>query len=418
MPEFKFSCPQCSQHIQCDDSYAGVQINCPSCNQAIVVPQAPGAQAAPPVAPPPPPLSRPGPGSRIPVTGQRFAGAQMPAPKKSNTLRNVLVITAVIIVFAGVAAGGWFGYSKYKAKQALKKGNPAAMVATPTTAQSTSALDLLAKVQGAYTNLNSLKVSGATIMILDMSQLTMADMNPNAKKSANNSKRGNIPKAITNTVEVSLKLERPNLYCIQGTALMKMGRMSMTNTMAAWSAGDTNYSFMVMGGGAYKNYTTVQDRTTALMSGGQPNVLAMVIASLFFNDGSTNLGKFVQDWGQTEDDSVNGQDCATVTAKVFGQKLKLWISKDNDMILQSQITLGAPVSDADLDAAMSTFEPNASPERLAKDKAQAEQQMQMMTKIRGTITDTYDKFEANPSLSEDDFHYPVPRGTRLTQPQM
>jgi hypothetical protein len=41
MPEFKFTCPHCRQHIQCDISYAGSQINCPSCRQAITVPAAP-----------------------------------------------------------------------------------------------------------------------------------------------------------------------------------------------------------------------------------------------------------------------------------------------------------------------------------------------------------------------------------------
>jgi transcription elongation factor Elf1 len=31
MAEFKFSCPQCGQRIQCDAGYAAAQINCPSC---------------------------------------------------------------------------------------------------------------------------------------------------------------------------------------------------------------------------------------------------------------------------------------------------------------------------------------------------------------------------------------------------
>ena len=46
MAEFKFSCPQCGQHIQCDPGYSGAQINCPSCQQSIVVPQAPRSAAA------------------------------------------------------------------------------------------------------------------------------------------------------------------------------------------------------------------------------------------------------------------------------------------------------------------------------------------------------------------------------------
>jgi DNA-directed RNA polymerase subunit RPC12/RpoP len=405
MPEFKFSCPQCGQNIQCDDSYAGAQINCPSCNQAIIVPQAQSAYTAPPATPPP------GPGSRIPAAGQRFAAAQMPVPQKSSALRNTLVTVVVVIVLAALGVGAWVGYSKYEAKQALKKGNPAAMVATPSASQTTSAMDLLSKVKNTYTNLTSLSLSGTSVMALDLSQMTMADMDPKAK----NTRRGNIPKAITNTMEVSLKLERPGMYCLQSKGSTKMGRMSTTNTMAAWSLGETNYSFMAMGGGAYKRYAIVPDRNTALMSGGQPSVLALTIMGFFFSDVNTNMQKIIQDWGQTEDDSVDGQDCSTVTAKLFGQKWKLWISKDNYMILQSQLTLGAPVNDEDIDSALDAFDTSTNQEQIAKDKAQAKQQMQMMTKIRGTITDTYDDVESNPTLTEDDFNYQVPRGVRLAR---
>jgi hypothetical protein len=336
----------------------------------------------------------------------------MPVPQKSNTMRNVLVIVAVVVVFAALGVGGWVGYSKYEAKQALKKGNPAAVVAAPSTAQSSSAMDLLSKVRDAYTNLNTLSVSGTSVMTLDMSQLTMADLDPKAKKTT---RRSNLPKGITNTMDVSLKLGRPDMYCMQSMSTTKMGRQSSTNTMAAWSIGETNYSFMAVGGGAYRRYAAVPDRNTALMSGGQPSVLAMTIMSLFFNDVNTNMEKIIQDWGQTEDDSVNGQDCSTITAKIFGQKMKLWVRKDNYMILQSQVTLGAPVSDSDIDSALDAFDTTKNQEQMAKDKAQAKQQMQMMTKIRGTITDVYDDVEANPVLTSDDFHYQVPRGVRLAR---
>jgi hypothetical protein len=36
--QFKFSCPQCRQKIQCDASYVGAGINCPACQQPIIVP--------------------------------------------------------------------------------------------------------------------------------------------------------------------------------------------------------------------------------------------------------------------------------------------------------------------------------------------------------------------------------------------
>jgi hypothetical protein len=78
MAEFKFACPQCAQNIQCNTSYAGTQINCPTCQKPIVVP---------------------------PVT---------PVLTKSRTLRNMLVIGVAIVGLAAIIVGGWFGYSKIR----------------------------------------------------------------------------------------------------------------------------------------------------------------------------------------------------------------------------------------------------------------------------------------------------------------
>ena len=44
MSEFKFACPVCGQHITADSSTSGGQIECPTCFQKIVVPQAPTSQ--------------------------------------------------------------------------------------------------------------------------------------------------------------------------------------------------------------------------------------------------------------------------------------------------------------------------------------------------------------------------------------
>ncbi|HUB87301.1 MAG TPA: hypothetical protein VMB22_05370 [Verrucomicrobiae bacterium] len=43
MAEFKFACPQCQQHILCDTGYMGMRINCPVCQESIVVPPAPSS---------------------------------------------------------------------------------------------------------------------------------------------------------------------------------------------------------------------------------------------------------------------------------------------------------------------------------------------------------------------------------------
>ena len=53
MSAFKFECPNCGQHFQGDETYIGRQINCPSCQRAMTVPN---PAAAAPVMPPPPPV--------------------------------------------------------------------------------------------------------------------------------------------------------------------------------------------------------------------------------------------------------------------------------------------------------------------------------------------------------------------------
>jgi DNA-directed RNA polymerase subunit RPC12/RpoP len=45
MSEFKFSCPHCAQHLQCDERLGGRQIQCPACKHLIVIPPSPNQQA-------------------------------------------------------------------------------------------------------------------------------------------------------------------------------------------------------------------------------------------------------------------------------------------------------------------------------------------------------------------------------------
>ncbi|MGO8837741.1 MAG: hypothetical protein ACLQAH_15235 [Limisphaerales bacterium] len=43
MSEFKYACPVCGQHIKCDSTQGGTTMECPTCFQKIVVPQAPAS---------------------------------------------------------------------------------------------------------------------------------------------------------------------------------------------------------------------------------------------------------------------------------------------------------------------------------------------------------------------------------------
>ncbi|MFO1512806.1 MAG: hypothetical protein U1F83_07840 [Verrucomicrobiota bacterium] len=70
MSDIKFACPHCRQHIACDGGYASLDIECPSCGGAVVVPRLSGSDAvhpetvivasAPSPKPPPIPLASTG----------------------------------------------------------------------------------------------------------------------------------------------------------------------------------------------------------------------------------------------------------------------------------------------------------------------------------------------------------------------
>jgi DNA-directed RNA polymerase subunit RPC12/RpoP len=114
MADMKFSCPQCSQHISCDEAWAGHEIACPVCQGAIVVPQFHAPPAAPPPTAPSREAAKPG-GAKLAagVTQLARSTAHAPAPGKKIIPRgprsnNSLIGYAILLlVVAGLA---WVGY--------------------------------------------------------------------------------------------------------------------------------------------------------------------------------------------------------------------------------------------------------------------------------------------------------------------
>jgi DNA-directed RNA polymerase subunit RPC12/RpoP len=99
MSEFKFACPVCGQHITADSSTSGGQIECPTCFQKIVVPQAPTSQdtkfilSASQVAKPRP--------------GSAEAASQLGPVQTSSHHSSVLAIV-VLIILVGAAGAALF----------------------------------------------------------------------------------------------------------------------------------------------------------------------------------------------------------------------------------------------------------------------------------------------------------------------
>ena len=90
---------------------------------------------------------------------------------------------------------------------------------------------------------------------------------------------------------------------------------------------------------------------------------------------------------------MNGHGCYTLTAKVLGQKVKIWVDKSTYLIWQSQITLGGAISDEDIDDAASLVAAavgvtNLPPTELEMAKTQIKLYTPAVTKISGVITST------------------------------
>jgi hypothetical protein len=97
MSEFKYACPVCGQHIKCDSSQSGTQMQCPTCFQMIIVPQAPTEE------------------QKFILTGTKVAGDR-PLPKgldaisSSSPTKTFSGAAAVLIIFACIAAVVAFVY--------------------------------------------------------------------------------------------------------------------------------------------------------------------------------------------------------------------------------------------------------------------------------------------------------------------
>src|ERR1700722_5056779 len=98
MSEFKYACPVCGQHIKCDSSQSGTQMECPTCFQKIIVPQAPTEE------------------QKFILTGSKVAG-ERPLPKApdlstsfSSTTKSFPGVVVVLIILAFIAGAVAFIY--------------------------------------------------------------------------------------------------------------------------------------------------------------------------------------------------------------------------------------------------------------------------------------------------------------------
>jgi DNA-directed RNA polymerase subunit RPC12/RpoP len=98
MSEFKYACPVCGQHIKCDSSQTGTQMECPTCFQKITVPQAPDTDD-----------------QKLIIKGTKV-GNERPTPKISEATpiaapeKGFPGVTVVLIILVCIAAAVGFVY--------------------------------------------------------------------------------------------------------------------------------------------------------------------------------------------------------------------------------------------------------------------------------------------------------------------
>jgi hypothetical protein len=103
--DIKFSCPHCQRHIQAGPEYAGMQINCPSCNGPIIIP---GAQPIALAVTAPPLIDSP---SAPPQPAQRsVAPAAKPTPAKNLGEFSMGLGVAGALIGAVVGSGAMYGF--------------------------------------------------------------------------------------------------------------------------------------------------------------------------------------------------------------------------------------------------------------------------------------------------------------------
>jgi len=114
MSEFKYACPVCGQHMMCDTSQAGSVMDCPTCFQKIIAPQAPA------------------PDSKFILTGTKLSdkkitanGLNHPGPAEAKKSFPVGLVFALALACAAVGAAVVFKGKIFKSQPAQTPGTVA-----------------------------------------------------------------------------------------------------------------------------------------------------------------------------------------------------------------------------------------------------------------------------------------------------
>jgi hypothetical protein len=360
MSEFKFSCPKCQQNIKATAEYSGLQINCPSCQTLLVVPEAAGA-------PPATRLSKAASNPHAPPPAGASAAATFYATKPVRKKKQKTGLIAGLSLGAIAVAATIYFWPELMKKVSHEGHSTAAADQTPTNAPPPppplTTEEILEKVGGAYAGMSDYAAKARTDCSIDMSGLIPG--------------KGTLNMSTTS----SLQLGRTNNYRLE----WEQKASGKTINGAAWSAGKGNF----IGYGVYPPSKVKTRKEVMETIGANFYLLSSGIAELFFSD-TNSLAAASKDFTKTNGPSINGPPCYVLTGDVEHQSVLLWVNKDTFLISQIEVVLGGTIPEEELKKLPST----------------QRNQMVALSKLKGTITETYDNIQTNQNLLASAFESP------------
>ena len=257
------------------------------------------------------------------------------------------------------------------------------------------AQEIMAKLAAKYAGLSNLVVTGRVIEDIDMS---------GGKSSAAAPKTDELKYDLGKPGRVttfSIRLAKPDFYRIEWSQRMSD---SYTQKGAAWSSGSGDFLLLadkkrrIQGG---------MDMTLASATGVSGGV-ASTLPPVFFQR-QTNELQSLGNLALLPEEKIGDDVCYVVSGDLNGQKLILWITKDY-WLKQKKMVLGAEMkmpemSDEDIKKALSATGQPTTPEAISSMRETMKSVQAMSSKMKGSITEKYESFKANSSVTKESFDY-------------
>lgn len=194
------------------------------------------------------------------------------------------------------------------------------------------------------------------------------------------------------TADLTLKMSKPSSFRIDYA--IPVGASNITVT--GWFTGNGDF---LQG----NNRRTRMPSHNALFSSfnGGVNVGVGDIVDLFIGDTSESLGKAGVEWTRNPDEKLDGKLCYVLAGTVKLQNVLVWVNRSSFLIAQTQVVMDgksgpAAMDDAQIKEQLKTMNNGKEPTLLEIAT------VKRMSKMTGTITETYPNIQTNLTLAMND----------------